>query len=153
MFTAVSRAVNTGSMDHCPREHSPRTPVSKMTPVLETLVNMKFYNVMYKVFKNNSIPLYSNHIRPILVVEVHVVQRHLSQQYFRIPAWCCLQVKLCDPCLSTLSVPWCKRRYINTLPFLSFLTTNPSALHSPSTFLSLRLANITSPAVDATVLR
>ena len=32
-----------------------------------------------------------------------------------------LQVKLCDPCLSALSVPpWPKRRYINTLPFLSF---------------------------------
>ena len=36
-------------------------------------------------------------------------------------AWCYLQVKLCDPCLSALSVPpWPKRRYINTLPFLSF---------------------------------
>ena len=35
-------------------------------------------------------------------------------------AWCCLQVKLCDPCLSALCVPWCKTRYINTLPFLSF---------------------------------
>jgi len=35
-------------------------------------------------------------------------------------AWCYLQVKLCDPCLSALSVPpWPKRRYINTLPFLS----------------------------------
>jgi len=32
-------------------------------------------------------------------------------------AWCCLQVKLRDPCLSALCVPWCKRRYINTLPF------------------------------------
>jgi len=32
-----------------------------------------------------------------------------------------LQVKLCDPCLSALNVPpWPKRRYINTLPFLSF---------------------------------
>jgi len=36
-------------------------------------------------------------------------------------AWCYLKVKLCDPCLSTLRVPsWPKRRYINTLPFLSF---------------------------------
>jgi len=36
-------------------------------------------------------------------------------------AWCYLQVKLCDACLSALSVPpWPKRRYINTLPFLSF---------------------------------
>ena len=33
-------------------------------------------------------------------------------------AWCYLQVKLCDPCLSALSVPpWPKKRYINTLPF------------------------------------
>ena len=24
-------------------------------------------------------------------------------------AWCCLQVKLCDPCLSALCVPWCKK--------------------------------------------
>ena len=23
-------------------------------------------------------------------------------------AWCCLQVKLCDPCLSALCAPWCK---------------------------------------------
>jgi len=30
-----------------------------------------------------------------------------------------LQVKLCDPCLSALSVPpWPKRHYINTVPFL-----------------------------------
>jgi len=36
------------------------------------------------------------------------------------PAWCYLQVKLCDPCLSALSVPpWPKKRYINTLPFLT----------------------------------
>ena len=35
-------------------------------------------------------------------------------------AWCYLQVKLCDPCLSALCVPpWPKKRYINTLPFLS----------------------------------
>ena len=35
-------------------------------------------------------------------------------------AWCYLQVKLCDPCLSALSVPsWPKKRYINTLPFLT----------------------------------
>jgi len=31
-------------------------------------------------------------------------------------AWCCLQVKLCDPCLSALCVLWCKK----ALPFLSF---------------------------------
>jgi len=37
-------------------------------------------------------------------------------------AWCCLQVKLCDPCLSALCVPpWPKKRYINTLHFLSYL--------------------------------
>jgi len=24
-------------------------------------------------------------------------------------AWCCLQVKLCDPCMSALCVPWCKK--------------------------------------------
>jgi len=28
--------------------------------------------------------------------------------------------KVCDPRLSALRVPWCERRYINTLPFLSF---------------------------------
>jgi len=36
-------------------------------------------------------------------------------------AWCYLQVKLCDPCPSALCVlPWPKKRYINTLPFLFF---------------------------------
>jgi len=37
-------------------------------------------------------------------------------------AWCCLQVKLCDPCLSTLCVSWCKKalyKYSSFL-FLSF---------------------------------
>ena len=24
-------------------------------------------------------------------------------------AWCCLQVKVCDPCLSALDVPWCEK--------------------------------------------
>jgi len=34
-----------------------------------------------------------------------------------------LQVKLCDPCLSALSVPpWPKKCYINTVPFLPFLS-------------------------------
>jgi len=28
--------------------------------------------------------------------------------------------KLCDPCLSAMCVPWCKMRYINTLPSFSF---------------------------------
>ena len=42
-------------------------------------------------------------------------------------AWCYLQVKLCDPCLSALSVPhWPKKRYINTLPFLSLILTQNS---------------------------
>ena len=36
-------------------------------------------------------------------------------------AWCCLQVKLCDPCLSALYVPWCEKAlYINTLPLPLF---------------------------------
>jgi len=52
-------------------------------------------------------------------------------------AWCCLQVKLCDPCLSDLCVPWCKkRRYINTLPFLflSFLMPTREISRSTSVF-------------------
>ena len=24
-------------------------------------------------------------------------------------AWCCLHLKLCDPCLSALDVPWCEK--------------------------------------------
>ena len=35
-------------------------------------------------------------------------------------AWCCLQVKLYDPCLSTLDVPWCEKvlyKY-SSFPFL-----------------------------------
>jgi len=51
---------------------------------------------------------------------------HLSHSRFTfnadsvlLQAWCYLQVKLCDPRLSALSVPpWPKKRYINTLPFL-----------------------------------
>jgi len=36
-------------------------------------------------------------------------------------AWCCLQVKLCDPCLSALRVCVCtKMAHINPLPFFSF---------------------------------
>ena len=37
-------------------------------------------------------------------------------------AWCCLQVKLCDPCLSALCVPWCKKALYkySSFPFLSF---------------------------------
>jgi len=38
-------------------------------------------------------------------------------------AWCCLQVKLCDPCLSTLCVPSCKKALYkySSFPFLSFM--------------------------------
>ena len=37
-------------------------------------------------------------------------------------AWCCLRVKLCDPCLSALYVPWCKKALYkySSFPFLSF---------------------------------
>jgi len=36
-------------------------------------------------------------------------------------AWCCLQVKPCDPCLSALCVPWCKKALYkySSFPFLS----------------------------------
>ena len=36
-------------------------------------------------------------------------------------AWYCLQVKLCDPCLSTLYVPWCEKALYkySSFPFLS----------------------------------
>ena len=39
-----------------------------------------------------------------------------------LQAWCCLQVKLCDPCLSALCVPWCKNALYkySSFPFLSF---------------------------------
>ena len=35
-------------------------------------------------------------------------------------AWCCLQVKLCDPCLSALDVPWCEKALYkySSFPFL-----------------------------------
>ena len=44
---------------------------------------------------------------------------------FRVPerqAWCCLQAKLCDPCLSALYVPWCEKALYkySSFPFLSF---------------------------------
>ena len=43
-------------------------------------------------------------------------------------AWCYLQVKLCDPCLSTSSVlSWPKKRYINTLPLLSLGSNVPES--------------------------
>jgi len=36
-------------------------------------------------------------------------------------AWCCFQVKLCDPCLSALYVPWCEKALYkySSFPFLS----------------------------------
>jgi len=44
-------------------------------------------------------------------------------------AWCCLQVKLCDPCLSALCVPWCKKvlyKYSSfPFPLPSCLTKQP----------------------------
>jgi len=36
-------------------------------------------------------------------------------------AWCCLQVKLCDPCLSALGVPWCEKALYKYSSF-SFLS-------------------------------
>jgi len=42
-------------------------------------------------------------------------------------AWCYLQVKLCDPCLSALYVPWCEKalcRY-SSFPFLSHRSRQP----------------------------
>jgi len=35
-------------------------------------------------------------------------------------AWYCLQVKLCDPCLSALCVPWCKKALYKYSSFPSF---------------------------------
>ena len=36
-------------------------------------------------------------------------------------AWCCLEIKLCDPCLSALYVPWCEKALYkySSFPFLS----------------------------------
>ena len=46
-------------------------------------------------------------------------------------AWCCLQVKLCDPCLSALCVPWCKKvlyKYLSySFPFLYYRHPRPHA--------------------------
>jgi len=36
-------------------------------------------------------------------------------------AWCYLQVKLCDPCLSALCVPWCKKALYRYFSFPFFL--------------------------------
>ena len=40
-------------------------------------------------------------------------------------AWCCLQVKLCDPCLSALYVPWYEKALYkySSFPFLSLQST------------------------------
>ena len=51
--------------------------------------------------------------------------------------WCYLQVKLCDPRLSALSVPpWPKKRYINTLPFLFLLLTPNYVYHIMETIMA-----------------
>jgi len=51
-------------------------------------------------------------------------------------AWCYLQVKLGDPCLSALSVPpWPKKRYINTLPFLSFTRVHGPCVQNDARFV------------------
>ena len=45
-------------------------------------------------------------------------------------AWCCLQVKLCDPCLSALCVPWCKKALYkcSSFPFLSSIFSKSAPL-------------------------
>ena len=42
-------------------------------------------------------------------------------------AWCCLQVKLCDPCLSALCVPWCNKALYKYSSF-PFRTTSRTRL-------------------------
>jgi len=39
--------------------------------------------------------------------------------------WCCLQVKLCDPCLRALYVPWCEKALYKYSSF-PFLSNNPT---------------------------
>ena len=65
-------------------------------------------------------------------------------------AWCYLQVKLCDPCLSALSVPpWTKKRYINTFPFLSFLSCHWLVVWSLSVMLcGLSLMSLTGCVIS-----
>ena len=43
-------------------------------------------------------------------------------------AWCYLQVKLCDPCLSALCVPWCKKALYkySSFPFLLLAEGEPA---------------------------
>ena len=84
-------------------------------------------------------------------------------------AWCCLQVKLCDPCLSALSVPpWSKKRYINTRPFLFLskywrLSLHPGAawmktgwgteqLHRPTSATASSCAQVLHQANCATLV-
>ena len=62
-------------------------------------------------------------------------------------AWCYLQVKLCDPCMSALSVPPLpKRRYINTFPFDSFpvcsLLSTESSLVTNTPSEKIKIAKI-----------
>ena len=40
-------------------------------------------------------------------------------------AWCCFQVKLCDPCLSALCVPWCKKALYKYSSFPFLYCTDP----------------------------
>jgi len=48
-----------------------------------------------------------------------------------------LQVELCDPCLSALSVPpWPKKRYINTLPFLFLFPSFQGTIKSRRSLLA-----------------
>ena len=57
-------------------------------------------------------------------------------------AWCCLQVKLCDPCLSALCVPWCKKALYkySSFPF-PFLCYRPNSVVCLSICLSVTLVS------------
>jgi len=64
-------------------------------------------------------------------------------------AWCYLQVKLCDPCLSALSVPpWPKKRYINTLPFLFYVSPHQVTTIESSSFRSFSMEQKHGPLPD-----
>ena len=57
-------------------------------------------------------------------------------------AWCCLQVKLCDPCLSALCVPWCKKALYkySSFPFISFyMYTRSDGCNGSRSSISRRL--------------
>jgi len=47
--------------------------------------------------------------------------------------WCYLQVKLCDPCLSALYVPWCEKAIYkySSFPFLSSFSQPKGAQQPP----------------------